>query len=145
MKAATRRKHTNSKLGCLNCKRKKIRCDENLPLCDSCVRAKKETCSYLELSSVEVNRIRLTHSLRNSQNKLLTQDYRLPTSTKNSFESNEPPKRVSPAAENTLEFEFQYCKFENEFPSVPYSALQFHNTFMSAYAQEYEKKEGQSP
>lgn len=80
----TRRRHTNSKLGCLNCKRKKIRCDENLPQCDNCCRGKQETCSYLSLSSSEINRIRITHSLRNSQNKLLNSNYRLPTSTSQS-------------------------------------------------------------
>lgn len=77
----TRRRHTNSKLGCQNCKRKKIRCDENLPQCENCSRGKKETCSYLSLSNNELNRIRITHSLRNTQNKLLNSNYRLPTSS----------------------------------------------------------------
>lgn len=92
----TRRRHTNSKLGCLNCKRKKIRCDENLPLCDSCSRGKQETCSYLSLSASEINRIRITHSLRDSQNKLINSDYRLPTSTSQSSSSlNQKDSSVS--------------------------------------------------
>lgn len=134
-KSVTRRKHTNSKLGCSNCKRKKIRCDENLPQCGNCLRAKRETCSYLALDRAEVNRIRLTHSLRNSQNKLLTRNHRLPTSTNNSFDTGSTLK--TPAVENTLEFKFEHTDFENEFPSVPYLSFQFNNTFMSAFDMEY--------
>lgn len=76
--ALTRRRHTNSKLGCANCKRKKIRCDEQLPQCGKCARGKREVCLYLLLSQAEIQRIRLIHSLRNSQNKLLELEYRLP-------------------------------------------------------------------
>lgn len=135
---ATRRRHTNSKLGCLNCKRKKIRCDENLPQCENCLRAKRESCSYLELTQAEINRIRLTHSLRNSQNKLLLSDYRLPISTSHFFGDNSSAKaeRTSAPA-NTLEFQFEYCHFDKPFPAVPYAAFQFHNTFMDAYANGY--------
>lgn len=42
----SRKKHTNSHLGCLNCKKKKVKCDEGLPSCLNCSRAKKN-CSYL--------------------------------------------------------------------------------------------------
>lgn len=133
---ATRRRHTNSKLGCLNCKRKKIRCDENLPQCENCSRAKRELCSYLDLSQPEINRIRLTHSLRNSQNKLLLSDYRLPISTSHFF-GTEPLKLETRTLGNTLEIQFEFCHFDKPFPAVPYLAFQFHNTFMDAYRKDY--------
>lgn len=42
----SRRKHRNSKLGCTNCKRKQIKCDETLPICQNCQK-KHDACSYL--------------------------------------------------------------------------------------------------
>ncbi|KAF3991641.1 hypothetical protein FT663_01432 [Candidozyma haemuli var. vulneris] len=139
-KSATRRRHTNSKLGCANCKRKKIRCDEVLPQCENCQRARRETCSYLSLSSAEINRIRLTHSLRNSQNKLLSSNFRLPTSTNNSFECrdliSEDPTKVK-SEHSSLEFKFELSKFKNKFPSSRYLSIQFHNTFMNTLELDY--------
>lgn len=135
-KLATRRKHTNLRLGCLNCKRKKIRCDETLPHCENCARAKRETCSYLSLSQKEINRIRLTHLLRNSQNRLLSQDYRLPISTNHLFHTL--TKHPRPTGPNMLEFRFELCEFSVPFPAVPYPALQFHNTLVESYAREYD-------
>lgn len=136
---ATRRKHTNLRLGCLNCKRKKIRCDENLPQCENCLRAKKEVCSYLSMSQADINRIRLTHSLRNSQNKLLSRDYRLPMSTNHYFGDNHDEKiESSVPVSNTLEFQFEFCHFAKPFPKVPYLAFQFHNTFRDTYRQDYD-------
>lgn len=138
----TRRKHTNLRLGCLNCKRKKIRCDENLPQCENCLRAKKEFCSYLNMSQVDINRIRLTHSLRNSQNKLLSRDYRLPISTNHFFgNSNDEKVETLVATANTLEFQFEYCHFRKPFPKVPYLAFQFHNTFRDSYRLGYDSDE----
>lgn len=137
-KLATRRRHTNLKLGCANCKRKKIRCDEVLPQCENCQRARRETCSYLSLSSAEINRIRLTHSLRNSQNKLLSSNFRLPTSTNNLFEATDlilaDPRKPGLDA---LEFKFEFSKFNNKFPSLRYVSIQFHNTFVNTLELDY--------
>ncbi|SGZ51465.1 CIC11C00000000374 [Sungouiella intermedia] len=143
---ATRRKHTNLKLGCLNCKRKKIRCDENLPQCENCLRAKKEICSYLTMNQADINRIKLTHSLRNSQNKLLSRDYRLPISTNHYFGNSSDGKIESPVTTaNTLEFQFEFCDFDMPFPKVPYLAFQFHNTFLDAYRQGYDSDDDMTP
>lgn len=76
-----RRRHTNSRLGCSVCKAKKIRCDETLPQCKNCLKSKKGVCSYLLLTQTEIDKIKLTHSLRNSQNKLLQSNFRLPASS----------------------------------------------------------------
>lgn len=145
MPRLSRRKHTNSKLGCLNCKRKNIRCDEVLPQCGNCARAKKETCSYLLLSQSEINRIRLTHSLRNSQNKLLPRKFRLPTSTQNLFDEKDvaAPKDLS-APPDSLEFKFEHCHFKTPFVSGPYLSLQFHNTFIGTYNSDYRLEDDHS-
>lgn len=137
-KLLTRRRHTNSKLGCLNCKRKKIRCDENLPQCGNCARAKRETCSYLLLARADINKIRLTHLLRNSQNKLLTSEYRLPTSTNNHGVAPAAKLLPPPAPESSLDVRLELCAFDNVFPTVSYHSLQFCNTFVLSYLSEYD-------
>lgn len=149
----TRRRHTNSKLGCLNCKRKKIRCDETLPLCNNCSRGKKEACSYLSLSSSETNRIRLAHLLRNSQNRLLSQNYRLPTSSTNTERKRPENGHPSPADaasdakkqrtgdENddrpSLEFKFQLADLPLNFPSSVYRPLQYNHLTINDFGNEF--------
>lgn len=129
--AKTRRKHTNSKLGCLNCKRKKIKCDENLPRCNNCRRGRLEICSYLTLSSSGINQILSTHTLKRNQAKLLA-DYNVPKTTFQ-FESLvfNAPKDIS---SSTLlsgghpphPQSFQYLQYPN-YSSVPsQSALMYH-------------------
>lgn len=46
----SRRRHRNSHLGCATCKSRRIKCDEQLPECRNCVRA-RQTCAYLALDS----------------------------------------------------------------------------------------------
>lgn len=124
---STRRRHTNSKLGCSNCKRKKIRCDEGLPECGNCSRGKRDRCSYLSLSSAESNRIKLTHSLRKSQNKLLNQDYRLPASTWTKIPASQAPVEKPDAI---LEFRFELQKLPLPIPSTRYPSIEFSNSFI---------------
>lgn len=132
-----RRRHTNSKLGCLNCKRKKIRCDENLPQCDNCVKSRRETCSYLSLSKGEINKIKLTHSLRNSHNKLLTQDYRLPASTTRA----KPTIKAAPLSTNvedsSLEFKFELLDLPLRIPPVMYPPIHFSNVSINDFSHEF--------
>ncbi|RLP61430.1 hypothetical protein L150_00109 [Candida albicans Ca529L] len=139
-----RRRHTNSKLGCLNCKRKKVRCDESLPECKNCVKGKKETCSYLSLSTQEIQKIKLTHSLRNSQNKLLDQKYRLPasgaatTSSKRSSSSSSNETRIGKDADafpsgDILDFKFELKNLPINIPSIVYPPLQFDNIFINDF------------
>lgn len=137
-----RRKHTNSKLGCVNCKRKKIRCDENLPQCNNCVRAKKDQCSYLTLSQSEINKIKLTHSLRNSQNKLLDSDYRLPTS-KGGLYSKSKISKLPPESKKTfhdlgIEFAHELTKLPIRIPSYNYPPLQYKISTMDDFSSEFQ-------
>lgn len=46
-KAPRRKKHRNSKLGCATCKRRRIKCMENLPACTNCVKHRVR-CEYLD-------------------------------------------------------------------------------------------------
>ncbi|RCK56241.1 hypothetical protein Cantr_05011 [Candida viswanathii] len=140
--ATQRRRHTNLKLGCLNCKRKKVRCDETLPQCKNCLKGKKETCSYLSLSVQEVEKIKLTHSLRTSQNKLLHQNYRLPTSSKKHKKDTESksetngesePTLVSSSSCDVLEFKFELKKLPINIPTISYPPLQFNNSFVKDF------------
>lgn len=119
--ASTRRKHTNLKLGCANCKRKKIRCDETLPQCGKCARGKREVCSYLLLLPAELNRIRLTHLLRNSQNKLLNHDYRLPTAAADERVALPRPD----TAPSGLEFVAELTLLPLVLPEPEYAAIKF--------------------
>lgn len=125
----SRRKHTNSKLGCTNCKKKKIRCDENLPICDNCNKGKKGACSYLSLNQAELNRIRITHSLRNSQNKLLQEDYKLPTSST----TNRQLKNWN-NQNNLIEFQHELTNLPIITPNIKYDSLQFDNITVEDYA-----------
>ncbi|KAI5966664.1 hypothetical protein KGF57_000628 [Candida theae] len=145
---AKRKRHTNSKLGCANCKRKKIRCDESLPSCENCLKGKKETCSYLFLSQEEVERIKLTHSLRKSQNKLLNSNYRLPATniaTSSRAGSLEPSnknykkmKALSPALSGSaLEFKFELADLPIPIPSIVYPPLQYNNLCMQDFSNEF--------
>ncbi|KZL78492.1 sterol uptake control protein 2, partial [Colletotrichum tofieldiae] len=58
---ATRRKHTKSRTGCQDCKRRKVKCDESYPSCFDCTRL-GITCSFLRTSGqrVEVGQPRPT-------------------------------------------------------------------------------------
>lgn len=113
-----RKRHTNSKLGCANCKRKKIRCDESLPLCKNCLKGKKDTCSYLSLSQDAIEKIKLTHSLRNCQNKLLNSNYRLPatnviTQSSSSSSSSRARSKARSQSLASIEGDTKETKFSN--------------------------------
>ncbi|GMM34170.1 hypothetical protein DASC09_014950 [Saccharomycopsis crataegensis] len=56
-KRATRKRHRNSHLGCATCKQRRIKCDENLPSCNNCIRAKLK-CAYLSLDEVSRQALR---------------------------------------------------------------------------------------
>ena len=44
-KRLTRRQHKKSRKGCLTCKRRHVRCDENVPECFNCTR-RNRSCTY---------------------------------------------------------------------------------------------------
>ncbi|KAK9326114.1 hypothetical protein V1517DRAFT_312762 [Lipomyces orientalis] len=54
----SRRKHTKSRLGCLQCKKRKVKCDEKVPRCGSCSKHEM-ACNYIGSS---VNRLILARN-----------------------------------------------------------------------------------
>lgn len=58
----TRRRHKNSKNGCLNCKQRKLKCNEDLPICSFCERRGFE-CSFLTMTPFQIHQICISHSL----------------------------------------------------------------------------------
>ncbi|CAN3373443.1 hypothetical protein DIURU_000372 [Diutina rugosa] len=54
---AQRKRHRNSRLGCDTCKRRKVKCSEDLPQCKNCVKYKVK-CDYLDKRPEELEAIR---------------------------------------------------------------------------------------
>ncbi|CAN6674996.1 hypothetical protein TRVA0_077S00188 [Trichomonascus vanleenenianus] len=52
-KKNVRRAHKKSHLGCKNCKQRRIKCNEELPICGQCSKSKIK-CSYLSLTEEEI-------------------------------------------------------------------------------------------
>lgn len=63
-KKNSRRKHRNSHLGCGTCKKRRIKCDENLPQCFNCVKGKLH-CAYLNLDAPARNALRMAQFNQN--------------------------------------------------------------------------------
>ncbi|CAK9438790.1 uncharacterized protein LODBEIA_P30140 [Lodderomyces beijingensis] len=147
-KPTQRRRHTNSKLGCLNCKKKKIRCDERLPSCQNCLKGKGDTCSYLSLSNNDIEKLKLTHSLRNSQNKLLQRSFRLPATSSSQVPKSSHMKLFSPVHDyfatsknddggSVLEFKFELANLPIWIPRIHYPPLQYNNLSMQDFTGEF--------
>ncbi|CAI5757673.1 unnamed protein product [Candida verbasci] len=137
--APQRRKHTNSRLGCLNCKKKKIRCDEILPSCKNCLKGKNQTCSYLSLSVQEIEKIKLTHSLRNSQNKLLNQDFRLPSNIASLSNTK------GDLNGDILDMKFELKNLPIPLPKLKYSTIEFSNSSINDFKNDYIVKNDKLP
>lgn len=69
-----RKRHRNSRYGCSVCKRRKVKCTEELPECRNCVKHKVR-CSYLDYTEEQLNELR--------QAKLAQEFDRLTTVTSN--------------------------------------------------------------
>lgn len=72
-KKNTRRKHRNSHLGCGTCKKRRIKCDENLPSCLNCLKGKLH-CAYLNLDSNARNALRMAQYNQNLRNDKFGED-----------------------------------------------------------------------
>lgn len=62
----SRRSHKNSRDGCPNCRSKRIKCTEELPSCENCVK-KGYRCGYLEFPLEKLEIIRKKNDLKKSQ------------------------------------------------------------------------------
>lgn len=88
-KKNSRRKHRNSHLGCGTCKKRRIKCDENLPQCFNCVKGKLH-CAYLNLDAPARNALRMAQFNQN-----LRQD-RLDEPTALAAEAPDPAREPAP-------------------------------------------------
>lgn len=56
-KGPKRKKHRNSKLGCATCKRRRVKCMEDLPACTNCIKHRVH-CEYLDYTEAQLDEIR---------------------------------------------------------------------------------------
>lgn len=73
-KKNSRRKHRNSHLGCGTCKKRRIKCDENLPSCLNCLKGKLH-CAYLHLDVPARNALRMAQYNQNLRQDRLDGQY----------------------------------------------------------------------
>ncbi|SCU90285.1 LANO_0D08218g1_1 [Lachancea nothofagi CBS 11611] len=92
----TRRKHRNSRLGCSECKRRRIKCDETLPECRNCVGRQKKgghgnkQCSYLSLNEDDIE----SFNIQKEQNRLSEMESMSRTNSERSLTEDEPSEIV---------------------------------------------------
>lgn len=65
-KKSKRRKHKNSKLGCANCKERRVKCLENLPSCTNCIKHRVK-CAYLDYTEDQLNEFKKAKILQEQQ------------------------------------------------------------------------------
>ncbi|ODV67254.1 hypothetical protein HYPBUDRAFT_153119 [Hyphopichia burtonii NRRL Y-1933] len=88
----SRRKHRNSHLGCGTCKKRRIKCDENLPSCLNCLRGKLH-CAYLNLDAPAREALRMAQFNQNSrQDRLQDHPDSNEQQSNNSNSSNNSPQ-----------------------------------------------------
>lgn len=69
-KMPRRKKHRNSKLGCATCKRRRVKCFEDLPACTNCVKHRVH-CEYLDYSEKQLEEF---HKAKRAQASEVTYD-----------------------------------------------------------------------
>lgn len=70
-KAQRRRKHKNSKNGCPNCKKRRVKCLEDLPACLNCIKHKVK-CGYLDYSETQLAELRRAREADDLERKAIT-------------------------------------------------------------------------
>lgn len=101
-----RRKHKNSKLGCSNCKKRRVKCSEDLPQCTNCVKHKVK-CGYLDYTDEQIQElITAKKQLKEENNSLspstsngnlnVKKESSIPLSKKVSVEAESPIVEGSP-------------------------------------------------
>ncbi|KAK9244586.1 hypothetical protein V1506DRAFT_540908 [Lipomyces tetrasporus] len=88
----SRRTHTKSRLGCLQCKKRRVKCDEKVPRCGSCAKH-NITCKY---TGSPVNRLLLSRIVYSNNQQSLDTEER--SSSEISYVSRTSPYSESPAS-----------------------------------------------
>lgn len=114
-KKNSRRKHRNSHLGCGTCKKRRIKCDENLPQCFNCVKGKLH-CAYLNLDAPARNALRMAQ-----YNQNLRQDRSNDPGSKTSkeTESGDELYKDAPPRSSAMPLEPQYYQGYAPYQLIP--------------------------
>ena len=146
---ATRRKHKKSRKGCLTCKRRHVRCDENVPRCFNCSRGNRP-CSYeaqehddgsrvipLDDEDPEIIPATITEQSGNTPNSNLSSKINSPERTSNdlkatpkrklSTESLDPYGASSVRLTPSMREQLNYCKEKYFEYSLLYFAIYLIN------------------
>lgn len=67
-KGPKRRKHKNSKIGCPNCKKRRVKCSEDLPSCLNCIKHKVK-CGYLDYTPEQIDELIKAKELDEQESK----------------------------------------------------------------------------
>lgn len=114
-KKTSRRKHRNSHLGCGTCKKRRIKCDENLPQCFNCVKGKLH-CAYLNLDAPARNALRMAQ-----YNQHLRQDRHEDQANKSSKEpdSGDEVYKDAPPGPSAIPVDPQYYQGYAQYQMIP--------------------------
>lgn len=96
-----RRKHKNSKNGCPNCKKRRVKCSENLPACTNCVR-RKVRCGYLDYTEEQLNDLRQSKFVVENADNYNGEQTKKQSDTRNSSIKSSEVQQTSPSSLNTL-------------------------------------------
>lgn len=88
-KMARRKKHRNSKLGCATCKRRRIKCFEDLPACSNCVKHRVH-CEYLDYTPHQLEVFKTAKAAHTEQDALTPNDIQEPLPQPRSDASESP-------------------------------------------------------
>lgn len=76
-KGPKRKKHRNSKLGCATCKRRRVKCMENLPACTNCIKHRVH-CEYLDYSEAQIEEFKRAKRAHQAEQEAGGDDHPLP-------------------------------------------------------------------
>ncbi|EDK37863.2 hypothetical protein PGUG_01961 [Meyerozyma guilliermondii ATCC 6260] len=105
-KATKRRRHKNSKFGCPNCKKRRVKCSEDLPSCLNCIKHKTR-CGYLDYTEEQLDELRAakaslvasaTSTSTGSKSELAEIDLKQLTLSRHESRGSYASSKVSPPA-----------------------------------------------
>lgn len=105
---ARRRKHKNSKNGCPNCKKRRVKCSETLPACSNCVR-RKVRCGYLDYTEEQLKDLTQSKFVLEQVDDLRGDQGKREDESRNSSLRSSETQYPSPSSLNAL-------KTSNSFP-----------------------------
>ena len=121
-KKSKRRKHKNSKLGCANCKERRVKCLENLPSCTNCIKHRVK-CAYLDYTEDQLNefkKAKLLQELQEQQQEQQPHQLQESDSEANDQQPLKTNKKVLKPKKSRAATSFSYgqAKSSSSIPSV---------------------------